>query len=1174
MRSVQVLSTLALKRLVRAAGPQGTNNGTGVPALRKLLPAEQHVSRALRQANARAWAAVEVLLAGEEFWEHAQLTWERSLEGEFFQPLRTFIDKATLGVLADQGLDGRRKAAQALRAALASALLTSGPLELVELLPDFGAADSDRISNDLGWRGPEQLMEHLEKSGYAELCGLCSLRWGDEPLLVVLVAVLFREAVQADPDLFGDLSHFWTHTAADPMLEDLRGLAILLDRHRARLDGLLHGLREPVRHGKQPGAPVDTAAGGVRLKRGKDCAQRGDYDQAIGEYTAALQLHPASADAFVSRADACRLKGEYSQALADYGSALRLEPGNAMVLIQRGQVQWIMGQLAEAITDYTAALQIDPRSAVAYHYRGKALTDAGDMDGALSNFSEALRLDPYYAWAYHDSGEAWTAKGSHDRAIVDFSEAIRLNPLATLSYLRRGDVYLAKREFDRASADYGNVLRLDPHNVLALVSLGIAFREQGAHDQAAAHMTRALELDFANARLYFERGLVFQAMGNHDRALLDFSAAVSRDPKHADACYRRALSHEALGDSQQAMTDLSRAVRLDPNHAAAHNSRGMHYASRGETDLAVTDFNMAIALAPEMTRAYLNRANAYVALGKLDQAMDDCKIALEQEPELSEAYMVRGSVFARQGEYAAAVDDFTWTLRADPLNAQVYYLRGVAFLKQDDRRQAVADLSEAIRLDPNHARAYAQRAAIRKAAGRHDLALSDLAHATRLDVKLAAAYCRQLGMFHESLGMHDCAAADFTVALCLDPKNAAARTGRERAWEAYLKEPRRRSPSSMQQTGGKFPSLMQGADTMSLARPQIEALQAPVGESEPAPTEVVSLPNGKETQKHPALQGRHRTVQETGRHRPVKDTDTHEPMEPVELPASDETVVENADKPTLAHTPILIDESIGLSDTSFKLNVLVDSPTEESESTAARSGAGAAPEYVDDSETEQLKAEPVPDDEEELVIESPADEEQRIKEQEDIARRARLYEEIRKAEAEKSKKVDEEGSKKKDTGKKKKPREEEVFDDGRMPKWKIGVMVAAGLFLLYWIGTFSWGMIRDRNATIKPVPVEVSGSVIGSDGQPLPDVMVRFYPQKAPGLEATAVSESGGKFVAGTFSKTDGVVPGPYIVTVEPRDRKTVAFIPPEYLLPEKSPLKVDIDRSGPNTLKPFKLKL
>lgn len=1169
MRSVQVLSTLALKRLLRAAGPNGATNGTGVPALRKLLPAEQHVARALRQANARAWAAVEVLLAGEEFWEHAQLTWERSLEAEFFQPLRNFIDNATLGPVEELGIDGRRKAAQALRAALASALLTSGPLELVELLPDFAVPD---MGVEQDWRAIESLMENLDSAGYVELRGLCSLRCGDEPLLVVLVAVLFRQAVEADPDLFGDLSHFWGATATDALLEDFRGLALLLDRHRARLDGLLHGLREPGHRSAEPVAPVDTAAGGVRLKRGKDHAQRGDYDQAIGEYTVALQLHPASADAFISRADASRLKGDYAQALADYGSALRLEPGNAMVLIQRGQVHWIMGHLQEAIADFTSALQIEPRSAVAYHYRGKALTDAGDLDGALSNFSEALRLDPYYAWAHHDSGEACAAKGSYDRAIADFSEAIRLNPLATLSYLRRGDVYLAKREFDRASADYGNVLRLDPHNVLAHMSLGIAYRQQGQFDQAAAQLTRALEFDFANVRLYLERGLVFQSMGNHERALLDLNAAVSRDGKNADAYYHRALSHEALGDVQRAMTDLSRAVRLDPNHAAAYHARGMLYASRGEMDLAVTDYNMAIALDRSLLRAYVNRAGALIALNRPEQSLADCNYALEQDPELNEAYTVRGSVWARQGEYAAAIDDFTWALRADPLNAQVYYLRGVAYLKQDNRPQAVADLTEAIRLDPNHARAYAQRAAIRKAAGRHDLALSDLAHATRLDVKLAAAYCRQLGMFHASLGMHECAAADFTVALCLDPKNAAAKAGRERAWEAYLSQPRKRQTTSMQQTGGKFPVLMDGSGEMISLTPQIEALQAPVGMPEPADVppveeEVRQVKNGKATQTHPVLQGRHRSVQETAKHTPFKDTGLHEPVDP----PADETVVEKAPSDASGET-----EAFSLNDTSFKLNVLVDTPTDEQEA-ESESEAGA---QIDAAPTFRPEPEVTEEEgEEELVMEAPVTPEERLKEREEAARRARLYEEIRKAELEKAAaKAQEENKKKEANNKKKKPKaEDDDPSDGTiagLPKWKIGAMGVAALFVLYWIGSFGWGYFRDSRAMTKPVPIEVSGSVLGSDGQPLPDAMIRFYPQKPQCLESTAVTDSAGKFAAGTFTKNDGVVPGPYIVTVEPRDRKAAAFIPPEYNSPDKSPLRVEIDRNGPNQLKPFKLKL
>src|SRR6516164_11314309 len=126
IRSVQVLSGLALKRLLCHL----TVGSNGELAPERLLRSEHHVSRALRQANARAWVAVEALLAGEELWERAQLTWERTLEDEFFKPIRLLLDDISLAEIDGRGGEARRRAGQALQAALSSALLTSGALDL------------------------------------------------------------------------------------------------------------------------------------------------------------------------------------------------------------------------------------------------------------------------------------------------------------------------------------------------------------------------------------------------------------------------------------------------------------------------------------------------------------------------------------------------------------------------------------------------------------------------------------------------------------------------------------------------------------------------------------------------------------------------------------------------------------------------------------------------------------------------------------------------------------------------------------------------------------------------------------------------------------------------------------------------------------------------------------
>jgi len=1152
MRCVQVLSVLGLKRLLRYACQPVGRNGSASVAAEHLLAASHHVSRALRQANARAWVAVEVILAGEELWERAQLTWERNLEDEFFRPIRILLDEISLSPIDEKGPDARRKVCQALEAALASALLTSGPLDLAELLPEIEHEDGGLDHNQAEWQALERLTSQLEQTGYADLSALLALRCeSGEPLLVVLVAALFRQAVEADPDLFGDLGAACTESTLEGVHDDFRALAVALERHRSRLDSLLQSMRNPGA-GPAPAPTLDMAGGINRLGRGTAFAQRGDYDQAIGEYSTALQMDPASAQAFLQRADAYRLKGDYVKALADYTSALRLDPAHALALLQRGQVHWIMGQVEEAIADFSTVLQLDPKNAVAYHYRGKALADAGDLDGAVVNFSEALRIDPYYAWAYHDSGEAYAAQRNYERAISDYSEAIRLNPLATLSYLRRGDAYAANKEYDRAIADFGNALRLDPHNVLAYQSLGVALRAQGKYEQAAAEFTRALELDFSNGGLYFERGVLFQIQSNHERALLDFNASAGRNPKDAEIYFRRGLSQEALGDRQSALTDLSQALRLQPAHAAAYNARGLLFAARGETDLALADYNSALNIDPAFTAAYVNRAKALTATGRLDEALADCEEALHLEPELSQSYLVRGSVLAQRGDFARAVEDFSTTLRVEPLNAHGFYMRGVAYLKQDDARQAVVDLSEAIRLDPNHARAYAQRAAIRQAAGLQELALTDLAHAARLDVQLAPAYCRQLGVVHNAMGQYEWAVADYTLALSLDPDNTAAREGRERAWQAYLKVPRKRPvPARGMQSGTRVQPLLsdrdEGPATPRPARPA-ERPADPEHTALIRPQDTMMGRIGLQTAEMPA-------VNETG--------EADNTFFRLNLPGEAEAEAEQGSD----------------ADTSFALNLPGEEAAAEpevgltvEESVPIVGGTDKSLSLAALTETEPIVAAPKPPAE---ATAEYSEEERKAREAAEQANRARLVEDFRRAEAERKKTEKETAKKAKQAAKNAKKRQADDDDDDSLPKWKKGVLVAASVFALYWMTTTAWGFIAGRARMSKPNTVAVSGKVVDDKGdKPLGDVRVIFVPDGTLGARlASGTTKKDGSFSLSTFGNEDGAVPGKYAVTITPVSQANAAAIPSRYMEKETTPLKIEIKDDGPNEVPMLKVK-
>ena len=101
------------------------------------------------------------------------------------------------------------------------------------------------------------------------------------------------------------------------------------------------------------------------LNTGNEHFEQGQYDEAIVEYTKAIELEPQLAIVYNSRGLAYHMKGELDKAIADFDKAIELDPSRAEVYYNRGNVYFERGQFQSAIADYDKAIVLDPRFTLA-----------------------------------------------------------------------------------------------------------------------------------------------------------------------------------------------------------------------------------------------------------------------------------------------------------------------------------------------------------------------------------------------------------------------------------------------------------------------------------------------------------------------------------------------------------------------------------------------------------------------------------------------------------------------------------------------------------------------------------------------------------------------------------------------------------------------------------------
>ncbi len=154
--------------------------------------------------------------------------------------------------------------------------------------------------------------------------------------------------------------------------------------------------------------------------------KNGQYQEAINNYSQAINLNPKFALAYCQRGTAYGNLSNYRQAEVDFNKAIELNPNMAYIYNQRGLFYQNLGDYRKAVDDMSQAIKLEPTSVNFYVHRGFAYTKAGEYDHALADYNQAIQLDATFADAYLGRGFVYHEHGDKEKAIADFKQVLKL----------------------------------------------------------------------------------------------------------------------------------------------------------------------------------------------------------------------------------------------------------------------------------------------------------------------------------------------------------------------------------------------------------------------------------------------------------------------------------------------------------------------------------------------------------------------------------------------------------------------------------------------------------------------------------------------------------------------------------------------------------------------------
>jgi len=332
--------------------------------------------------------------------------------------------------------------------------------------------------------------------------------------------------------------------------------------------------------------------------------QRNRFDDAIEQFTKALEMEPRDSSAQFGLAVAYRRKWKLEEAAAELAKVEALDAKFPGLALEKGRLAEAGGDMAAATESYRSALLESPEDAALKSRMGAVLVLAGKYEESEKLLREVLDAQPYSAEAEHYLGRIELERGQLETARQRFLRAARLEPESGLYRMYVAWAALESNEMSTALRELDAALKLDP-------TLGDAYWlraririRAGTVRDAVADLRKAIELNPNRIEAWAAMGESHYQLGQMKEAIAALEKAVAGAPEQGYWWYRLGRLQLDEGQRAKALTSLMEATAIgdeDPSGKAwvadSHRLTGDIYYALNKRQEAIVEYGRYLELA-------------------------------------------------------------------------------------------------------------------------------------------------------------------------------------------------------------------------------------------------------------------------------------------------------------------------------------------------------------------------------------------------------------------------------------------------------------------------------------------------------------------------------------------------------------------------------------------------